>query len=89
LNLLEKREPFHEAFLIEKAIKTDIFAVHFALITVFSFKKEIFSSRLSAFYKTSQIFTTVRLALTLFLEFICFKKNRGTVRAFEINQSKR
>jgi hypothetical protein len=34
-NLLEKRE----AFLFEKAIKTDIYAVRFALITVFSFKK--------------------------------------------------
>jgi hypothetical protein len=36
-NLLEKREPFREAFLNEKALKTDICAVRFALITVFSF----------------------------------------------------
>jgi hypothetical protein len=34
-NLLEKRE----AVLYEKALKTDICAVRFALITVFSFKK--------------------------------------------------
>jgi hypothetical protein len=34
-NLLEKRE----AFLYEKALKTDIYAVRIALITVFSFKK--------------------------------------------------
>jgi hypothetical protein len=38
-NLLEKREPYREAFLYEKALKTDICAVRFALITVFSFKK--------------------------------------------------
>jgi hypothetical protein len=36
-NLLEKREPFRVCY--EKAIKTDFYAVHFALITVFSFKK--------------------------------------------------
>jgi hypothetical protein len=34
-NLFEKRE----AFLSEKALKTDICAVRFALTTVFSFKK--------------------------------------------------
>jgi hypothetical protein len=50
---------------------------------------EIFSSTDRAFYKNAQIFTTIRLALTLFLELICFKDNRGTNRAFEINQSKR
>jgi hypothetical protein len=37
-NLLEKRE----AFLYEKALKTDICAVRFALITVFSFEKRNF-----------------------------------------------
>jgi hypothetical protein len=36
-------------------------------------KNEIFSSTDRAFYKNAQIFTTVRLALTLFLELICFK----------------
>ena len=36
-------------------------------------KYEIFSSTDGAFYKNAQIFTTVRLALTLFLELICFK----------------
>jgi hypothetical protein len=41
-NLLEKREPFREASLYEKAIKTYIFAVRFALITVFCFKKRNF-----------------------------------------------
>jgi hypothetical protein len=34
-NLLEKRE----AFLYGKALKTDIYAVHFALTALFSFKK--------------------------------------------------
>jgi hypothetical protein len=38
-NLLEKREPYRDAFLYKKAIKTDICVVRFAFITVFSFKK--------------------------------------------------
>jgi hypothetical protein len=38
-NLLKKREPYREAFLYEKALKTDIYAVHFALTALFSFKK--------------------------------------------------
>jgi hypothetical protein len=69
LNLLEKRE----AFLYEKALKTDICAVRFALAALFSFKNEIYSSTLRALYKYAQIFTRVRLALMLFLELICFK----------------
>jgi hypothetical protein len=36
-------------------------------------KNEISSSTDRAFYKNAQILTTVRLALTLFLELICFK----------------
>ncbi len=36
-------------------------------------KNEIFSSADRAFYKIAQIYTPVRLALTLFLELICFK----------------
>jgi hypothetical protein len=44
-NLLEKREPYREAFLYEK---TDIFAVRFALTALFSFKNEIFSRTLRA-----------------------------------------
>jgi hypothetical protein len=47
-------------------------------------KNEIFSSTDRAFYKNAQIFTAVRFALTLLLGLF-----RGTVRAFEINQSKR
>jgi hypothetical protein len=47
-NLLEKREPYREAFLYEKAIKTDIFAVRFALTALFSFKNDIFSRTLRA-----------------------------------------
>jgi hypothetical protein len=39
MNLLEKREPYREAFLYEKALKTDICAVRFALTALFSFKK--------------------------------------------------
>jgi hypothetical protein len=38
-NLLEKREPYSEAFLYKKALKTDIFAVRLALTALFSFKK--------------------------------------------------
>jgi hypothetical protein len=40
--LLEKREPYRDAFLYENAFNTDIYAVRFALITVFSFKKRNF-----------------------------------------------
>jgi hypothetical protein len=36
-------------------------------------KNEIFSRTDRVFYKNAQFFTTVRLALTLFLELICFK----------------
>ena len=32
-NLLEKREPFRDAFLCEKSIKPDMYAVRFALCT--------------------------------------------------------
>jgi hypothetical protein len=38
-NLLEKCEPFRDAFLYEKALKTVICAVRFALTALFSFKK--------------------------------------------------
>jgi hypothetical protein len=41
-NLLEKREPYRDAFLYEKALKTDICAVRFALTALFSFKKRNF-----------------------------------------------
>ena len=36
-------------------------------------KNEIFSSKLRAFYKNAQFFTTVQLSLALFLELTCFK----------------
>jgi hypothetical protein len=38
-NLLDKREPYRDAFLYEKALKTDIYAVRFTLTALFSFKK--------------------------------------------------
>jgi hypothetical protein len=38
-NLLEKREPYREAFLYEKALKRDTCAERFALTALFSFKK--------------------------------------------------
>jgi hypothetical protein len=50
-NLLEKRE----AFLYEKALKTDICAVRFVLTALFSFKNEIFSSTDRAIYKNTQL----------------------------------
>jgi hypothetical protein len=49
--LLEKCKPYRDAYLYEKAKKTDIYEVRFALITVFRFKNEIFSSTLRAFNK--------------------------------------
>jgi hypothetical protein len=48
-NLLEKREPFREAFLYEKALKTDIYAVRFTLTALFSFKKRNFQQYASRF----------------------------------------
>jgi hypothetical protein len=41
-NLLEKREPYREAFLYDKALKIDICAVRFALTPLFSYKKRNF-----------------------------------------------
>jgi hypothetical protein len=38
-NLLEKREQYRDSLLNEKALKTDICAVLFALKALFSFKK--------------------------------------------------
>jgi hypothetical protein len=38
-NLLDKREPYRDAFLYEKALKTDIYAVRFTLTALFCFKK--------------------------------------------------
>jgi hypothetical protein len=38
-NLLEKRKPYRDAFLYEKALKTDICVVRFALTALFSLKK--------------------------------------------------
>jgi hypothetical protein len=37
-NLLEKRELYRDAFLYEKALKTDIYAERFALTALFSSK---------------------------------------------------
>jgi hypothetical protein len=67
--ILEKRE----AFLYEKAIKTDIYAVRFELITVFSFKKRNFLQDASRFLQKRPIFHygTVR-ANAFFFELICF-----------------
>jgi hypothetical protein len=39
VDFLEKRKPYREAFLYEKALKTDICAVRFALTPLFSFLK--------------------------------------------------
>jgi hypothetical protein len=46
-------------------------------------KNKIFSSTDRAFYKNTQYFTTVRLALTLLLELIRFKIIAERFRAFE------
>jgi hypothetical protein len=36
-SLLEKRKPYGDEFLYEKALKTDIYALRFALITVLKY----------------------------------------------------
>ena len=38
-SLLEKREPYRDAFLFEKSLKIDIYAERFALLALFSCKK--------------------------------------------------
>jgi hypothetical protein len=73
MDLLEKREPFRDAFFCEKSIKPDIYAERFALTVLFTCKNEIFSGADRAVYKNAQIFTPVRFALTLYLELICIK----------------
>jgi hypothetical protein len=84
-NLLEKRE----AFLYKKALKTDICAVRFALKTVFSFKKRNFKRYGSRFLQKRSDFHYGTACTNAFFIIDLFKDNRGTVRAFEINQSKR
>ncbi len=56
-NLLEKREPFRDAFLYEKSVKIDIYAVRYALTALLALKNEIFSITERAFYKNAQYFT--------------------------------
>ncbi len=72
-NLLEKCKPFRDTFLYEKSSIIDIYAVRFALESLFSCKNEIFSSTDRDFYKNATIYTPVQLALTLFLELICLE----------------
>jgi hypothetical protein len=52
LNLVEfirkARTAYRDAFLYEKSIKTDIYAVRFALLTLFSFKKRNFKQYASS-----------------------------------------
>jgi hypothetical protein len=72
-NLLENREPYREAFLYEKALKQIFVRYASRLQHYLALKNEIFSSTDRASYKDARIFTTVRLALALFLELICFK----------------
>jgi hypothetical protein len=61
-NLLEKHEPYRYAFSHQKALKTDIYAVRFAL------RWSYLAARIRALYKNAQIITPVRFALTLFLK---------------------
>jgi hypothetical protein len=71
-SFLEKRESFRKSFLYEKALKTDIYVVRFALTALFSFKNEIFSSTdfhsgtARANAKSVLILNTVRFALLNF-----------------------
>jgi hypothetical protein len=48
------REPLSDAFFYKKTVKTDIYAVRFALTALFSCENEIFSSTDRAFYKNAQ-----------------------------------
>jgi hypothetical protein len=62
-NLLEKREPYRDAFLYENALKTDIYAVRFALTALFSFKKRNFLAAWIALFTKNAQFSRFRLAL--------------------------
>jgi hypothetical protein len=75
--------------VFEKAIKTDIYAVRFALITVFSFKKPNILAVRFALFQKCLIFLYGTARANAFFRIDFFKDNRGTVRAFEINQLKR
>jgi len=48
-NLLEKREPFHDAFLCEKSIKTDIYAVRYAQNTERNNKRKYLAGRFALY----------------------------------------
>jgi hypothetical protein len=87
MDFIRKVRSVPRRFLYEKAIKTDIYAVRFALIALFSEKNEIFSSMDRVFYKNAQIYTLARFALTLYFVIDLFLDGHGMVRAFEINQS--
>ena len=73
--LLERSEPYHDAFLYEKVLKTDIYAVRFTLTALFSFKKRNFKQYGLRFIQKRSHFH--------------FEDSRGTVGAYEINKSKR
>jgi hypothetical protein len=60
-----------------------------ALITVFSFKKRNFLQYASRFLQKRPIFHYGTARANAFIRIDLFLDNRGTVRAFEINHSKR
>jgi len=74
---------------IRKIIKKQIFVRNGSHKYYLAVKNENFSSTDRNFYKNAQIYTPVRLALTLFLGIDLFLDDCGTICAFEINQSNR
>ena len=88
LNLMEfirKARTVPRCVLYEKAIKTDIYAVRFALLTLFSFKKRNFMQYASRLLQKRPIFHYGAARANAFFRIDLFLNNRGTVRAFEIN----
>jgi hypothetical protein len=79
------RTAYRDAFLYEKAIKTDIYAVRFALLTLFSFKKRNFKQYASRLLQKRPLFHYGAARANAFFRIDLFLNNRGTVRAFEIN----
>jgi hypothetical protein len=73
---------------MKNALKTDICAVRFALITVFSFNKRNFKQYASRLLQKRSDFHYGTARANALLKSDLFQDNRGTVRAFEINQSK-
>ena len=72
-SLLERREPYRDAFLYEKSLKIDIYAERFALTALFSCTKWNFYQYGSRFLQKRSDCHSGTVRANAFLELICFK----------------